>query len=68
MHSFDLVAPNARVTACDIAHVPLPSQSVHAVVFCLSLMGTNMMDFVKEACRVLKPKGVIKVRFVDLCI
>ena len=61
VHSFDLVAPNPRVTACDIAHVPLPAASVHAVVFCLSLMGTNMMDFVREACRVLRPGGVLKV-------
>lgn len=62
VHSFDLVARNSRITACDISRVPLPSGSVHAVVFCLSLMGTNMMDFVREASRVLRPKGVIKVR------
>lgn len=55
------MAPNARVTACDIAHVPLPSGSVHAAVFCLSLMGINMMDFLREASRVLRPNGVIKV-------
>jgi len=58
VHSFDLVArgPNAHlITACDCAHhVPLPSQSVDVGIFCLSLMGTNLADFVREAHRVLK--------------
>ena len=27
-----------------------------AAVFCLSLMGTNFMDFIREAHRTLKPK------------
>ena len=55
VHSFDLVAANDRVTACDMAHVPLPSGSVDVGVFCLSLMGTNLRDFIAEAFRVLKP-------------
>lgn len=49
------------VTACDISNVPLPNETVDIVVFCLSLMGTNMMDFVKEAHRILKPNGVLKI-------
>lgn len=57
VHSFDLVAPNERVTACDMAHVPLKDASVDVAVFCLSLMGTNLRDFVAEAFRVLKPGG-----------
>ena len=39
MHSFDLVSVNAKVTACDIAAVPLPDASVDAVVLSLALMG-----------------------------
>lgn len=42
VHSFDLVAVNARVTACDMAHVPLKDGSVDIVIFCLSLMGINI--------------------------
>lgn len=59
VHSFDLVAPpgNAYVTACDMAKVPCASSSVDASVFCLSLMGTNYLDFLKEGARVLKPGG-----------
>jgi len=69
VHSFDLVdnssnIPNMKkveVIACDIAHVPLAANSVDIVVFCLSLMGTNIVDFITEAHRVLKPGGVLKI-------
>ena len=61
VHSFDLVAANDKVVACDMAHVPLPSDSVDVCVFCLSLMGTNVSDFIKEARRVLKKNGVLKI-------
>ena len=55
VYSFDLVAGNDFITACDIANVPLPDQCLDLAIFCLSLMGTNFMDFLKEAYRVLKP-------------
>ena len=61
VHSFDLVACNSYVTACDMAHVPLPSASVDVCVFCLSLMGTNITDFIKEGKRVLKQDGRLKI-------
>lgn len=54
VHSFDLVAVNSHVVACDMAHVPLPDACVDVSVFCLSLMGTNFADYVIEANRVLK--------------
>lgn len=59
--SFDLVAANADVIACDIAHVPLPDSSIDVVVFCLSLMGTNYGDFLSEARRILVPNGLVLV-------
>lgn len=58
VHSFDLAAPNKWVTACDIAHVPLASKSVHIVIFCLALMGTNLVDFINEAHRILVDRCV----------
>jgi len=61
VHSFDLVSNNPRVVACDIADVPLKDQSVDIVVFCLALMGTNIADFVREAHRILKPHGIMRV-------
>jgi len=49
------------VVACDIADVPLKDQSVDIVVFCLALTGTNIADFVREAHRILKPHGIMRV-------
>jgi hypothetical protein len=54
IHSFDLVAKNAWVTGTNIANTPLASSSVDVVVFCLSLMGTDFLEFVVEAHRILK--------------
>ncbi|KAJ3316867.1 hypothetical protein HDU93_004247 [Gonapodya sp. JEL0774] len=60
--SFDLCEDaGGWVTACDIKNVPLESSSIDVVVFCLSLMGTNYIDFVREAYRILKPGGALKV-------
>lgn len=61
-HSFDLVSVNSRVVACDMANVPLADASTDVCVFCLSLMGTNLADYLREAKRVLKqPNGLLKV-------
>lgn len=54
IHSFDLVAVNEHVIAGDMAHTSLANGSVDVAVFCLSLMGTNLQSFIKEANRVLK--------------
>jgi len=51
VYSFDLVSKNNHVIAADIANVPLQSNSVDIVVFCLSLMGSNIPDFLNEAYR-----------------
>uniref|UniRef100_A0A7R9UKT9 Ribosomal RNA-processing protein 8 n=1 Tax=Diacronema lutheri TaxID=2081491 RepID=A0A7R9UKT9_DIALT len=61
VHSFDLVAANERVVACDIAAVPLRDGSLDGAVFCLALMGTNWADFLCEAHRTLKPGGALKI-------
>jgi len=61
VHSFDLVSTNQRVTACNIANVPLANSSVDVVVFCLALMGTDISDFIREAYRVLKPNGALRI-------
>lgn len=70
VHSFDLHKANDRITVADIAHVPLPDNSCHVVVFCLALMGTNLNDFIMEGIRILKDNGImwiaeIKSRFED---
>ena len=65
VHSFDLVANNPRVTACDVANVPLPSAALDVAIFCLALMGTNYVDFLREAHRLLRPRGVLKIAEVS---
>lgn len=34
--------------------VPLEKDAVDVVVFCLSLMGTNLNEYIREANRILK--------------
>ncbi|KAL8097724.1 hypothetical protein AgCh_030734 [Apium graveolens] len=55
--SFDLVAHNSSVVACDMANTPLENSSIDVAVFCLSLMGTNFPSYLREAERVLKQRS-----------
>ncbi|KAK6928393.1 Ribosomal RNA processing protein 8, partial [Dillenia turbinata] len=55
--SFDLVANDPSVIACDMSNTPLDSSTVDVAVFCLSLMGINYPSYLQEAHRVLKPCG-----------
>ncbi|CAO3577174.1 unnamed protein product [Absidia cylindrospora] len=69
--SYDLIAKNDKVIACDITKLPLSANTVDVVVFSLSLMGTNYFDFLKEAHRILKQGGEMKIaevvsRFSDI--
>ena len=43
----------------DVSNVPLENESVDVVVCCLSLWGSNWIDQLKEAKRILKPFGRI---------
>ena len=61
VHSFDHVAMNDTVTACDIADVPIDDGELDVAVFCLSLMGTNFTDYLKEAHRTLKLDGRLHI-------
>ncbi|RMZ73505.1 hypothetical protein GMOD_00008023 [Pyrenophora seminiperda CCB06] len=64
-HSFDLSQPTGPskdlVTVADIKALPLPDNSVDVAIFCLALMGTNWLDFVDEAYRILRWKGELWV-------
>jgi ribosomal RNA-processing protein 8 len=59
--SYDLASPNKLVTRADMANLPLADGSVDVAIFCLALMGTNWLDFVEEAYRVLRWKGELWV-------
>ena len=55
IYSFDLISRNESiVTACDITKVPLASESVTIIVYCLSLMNTNWLASLEEGIRILK--------------
>ena len=51
VHSFDYVAANGAVIACDMAHVPMEDETLDVAVFSLSLMGANFTDYMREARR-----------------
>jgi len=57
VHAFDYVAIDKDVTACDMSSIPLQDNEIDAIVFSLSLMGSNYLDYIKEAFRVVKPYG-----------
>ncbi|CAN9088916.1 unnamed protein product [Alternaria sp. RS040] len=64
-HSFDLSKPSGPsadlVTIADISALPIPENSVDVAIFCLALMGTNWLDFIDEAYRILRWKGELWV-------
>jgi superfamily II DNA or RNA helicase len=61
VYSFDHVAINEKVLACDIAHTPIEDGVLDVAVFSLSLMGLNYADYLKEAYRALRFGGLLKI-------
>ncbi|KAJ1733069.1 25S rRNA (adenine645-N1)-methyltransferase [Coemansia biformis] len=61
VHSFDLVGYNKRITPCNIANVPLSSGTADMAIFCLALMGTDFIAFIREANRILRMGGELKL-------
>ncbi|KAM7342834.1 ribosomal RNA-processing protein 8 [Cochliomyia hominivorax] len=59
--SMDLVSCRDDIIACDMAETPLANQSLDVAVYCLSLMGTNLKDYLLEANRVLKLDGLVYI-------
>ncbi|KAG9564068.1 hypothetical protein KCU71_g7984, partial [Aureobasidium melanogenum] len=55
--SYDLQSPSKFVTKADIANLPCADGSMDVAIFCLALMGTNWIDFIEEAYRILHWKG-----------
>jgi len=61
VYSFDHVAINPSVIACDMANTGVKEEILDVAVFSLSLMGTNWQDYIKEAFRLLRNGGLLKI-------
>lgn len=61
VYSFDHVAIDDTVIACDMAHTPLEDETIDIAVFSLALWGTNYEDYFKEAYRVLNYDGLMYI-------
>lgn len=65
INSYDLSKPTGPshnlVTIADISALPCADASVDVAVFCLALMGTNWLDFIDEAYRILRWRGELWV-------
>jgi len=59
--SFDHVAINNKVKACDMKSVPLLDEAIDIAVFSLSLMGKNWPNYIKEAKRCLATNGYLLI-------
>jgi superfamily II DNA or RNA helicase len=61
VYSFDHVAINEAVIACDMSATGLADQTLDVAVFSLSLMGLNYSDYLREAYRLVRYGGWLKV-------
>lgn len=61
VYSFDHIAIDESVIACDMAHTPLEDESIDIAVFSLALWGSNYEDYFKEAYRLLNYDGLIYI-------
>jgi ribosomal RNA-processing protein 8 len=61
IHSFDLHSPSPLITRSDISSLPLVDGSIDIAIFCLALMGTNWLDFIDEAYRIMRWGGELWV-------
>lgn len=59
IYSYDLVSCNKFVTTCEMRNIPLENETMDSVIYCLSLMGTDWFDCLKEGIRVLKTGGIL---------
>ena len=61
VYSFDHVAINDKVKACDMKHTGLENGSLDIAVFSLSLMGKNWPEYITEAKRCLYTNGILMI-------
>jgi superfamily II DNA or RNA helicase len=57
--SFDHVAIDDSVTACDISNIPLGNELVDVAVLSLAMMGSNSRSYISEAFRILRRMSTV---------
>ena len=60
VYSFDHIAINNKVTACDMKSIGLPDKAIDFALFSLSLMGSNRDAYIAEA-KCLTTRGYLLV-------
>jgi hypothetical protein len=61
VHSFDHVAFDDTVVACNVVSIPLEDKVLDVAIFSLSLMGSDFVDYLREAHRTLKLDGWLHI-------
>ncbi len=61
VYAFDHIAIDDAVISCDISQTPLANESIDVAVLSLALMGSNHLDYIKEAYRTLKHMGILLI-------
>lgn len=59
--SIDHYSENQDVIQCDMKHTPLNNNETDITVFCLSLWGTNYLDYIREAYRITSKRGFMYI-------
>ena len=61
MISIDHYSENPNVMQCDMKHTNRNDNEIDITVFCLSLWGTNYLDYIKEAYRITAKRGFMYI-------
>ena len=61
VNSFDHIAVNDDVIKCDMINTPLDDESLDIAIFSLSLMGSNIREYILEAYRTLRVGGQLLI-------
>lgn len=59
--SVDHYSEDPNVIKCDMKHTPINDNKADITVFCLSLWGTNYLDYIKEAYRITAKRGFMYI-------
>jgi hypothetical protein len=61
VYAFDHIAIDDSVIACDMRNTGLADETIDVAVFSLALWGTNYKEYIAEANRIMKRRGLIYI-------